>query len=152
MFNKRLRTSSIMRLFSAEEMPKLQLQQQKHQLRQLPQEWNLNYQLIQMNQLTVSATKLVTGRWLPVIILMYVTILSSHYFQIFLVVWVYKLTQYSLSYQCKIEWFHFGCVGLKEQPKGKWYCSDCAGSKGRRKGRWYRYQSGVCCLNLYERH
>ncbi|RYR66374.1 hypothetical protein Ahy_A03g012364 isoform B [Arachis hypogaea] len=21
---------------------------------------------------------------------------------------------------CKIEWFHFGCVGLKEQPKGKW--------------------------------
>ncbi|XP_023539868.1 PHD finger protein ING1 [Cucurbita pepo subsp. pepo] len=36
---------------------------------------------------------------------------------------------------CKIEWFHFGCVGLKEQPKGKWYCSDCAGSKGRRKGR-----------------
>ncbi|XP_011650900.1 PHD finger protein ING1 isoform X2 [Cucumis sativus] len=51
-----------------EEMAKLQLQQQKHQLRQIPQEWNLNYQLIQMNQLTVSATKLVTGRWLPVII------------------------------------------------------------------------------------
>ncbi|KAK4406034.1 PHD finger protein ING1 [Sesamum angolense] len=21
---------------------------------------------------------------------------------------------------CKIEWFHYGCVGLKEQPKGKW--------------------------------
>ncbi|KAJ0970394.1 hypothetical protein J5N97_023271 [Dioscorea zingiberensis] len=21
---------------------------------------------------------------------------------------------------CKIEWFHFGCVGLKEHPKGKW--------------------------------
>lgn len=60
-----------MRLFSAEEMAKLQLQQQKHQLRQIPQEWNLNYQLIQMNQLTVSATKLVTGRWLPVIIQMY---------------------------------------------------------------------------------
>ncbi|XP_024022422.1 PHD finger protein ING1 [Morus notabilis] len=36
---------------------------------------------------------------------------------------------------CKIEWFHFGCVGLKEQPKGKWYCSDCAGVKNRRKGR-----------------
>lgn len=36
---------------------------------------------------------------------------------------------------CKIEWFHFGCVGLKEQPKGKWYCSDCVGTKGRRKGR-----------------
>ena len=38
--------------------------------------------------------------------------------------------------QCKIEWFHFGCVGLKEQPKGKWYCSDCAVLKNRRKGRW----------------
>ncbi|KAG2728379.1 hypothetical protein I3843_01G198400 [Carya illinoinensis] len=36
---------------------------------------------------------------------------------------------------CKIEWFHFGCVGLKEQPKGKWYCSDCAVMKNRRKGR-----------------
>ncbi|XP_062169181.1 PHD finger protein ING1 isoform X3 [Alnus glutinosa] len=36
---------------------------------------------------------------------------------------------------CKIEWFHFGCVGLKEQPKGKWYCSDCAALKNRRKGR-----------------
>ncbi|KAL2469556.1 PHD finger protein ING1 [Abeliophyllum distichum] len=36
---------------------------------------------------------------------------------------------------CKIEWFHYGCVGLKEQPKGKWYCSDCAGKQKRRKGR-----------------
>lgn len=36
---------------------------------------------------------------------------------------------------CKIEWFHFGCVGLKEQPKGKWYCPDCAGLKYRRKGK-----------------
>ncbi|XP_031380556.1 PHD finger protein ING1 isoform X2 [Punica granatum] len=36
---------------------------------------------------------------------------------------------------CKIEWFHFGCVGLKERPKGKWYCSDCAATRNRRKGR-----------------
>ncbi|KAL5702576.1 hypothetical protein ACHQM5_027778 [Ranunculus cassubicifolius] len=36
---------------------------------------------------------------------------------------------------CKIEWFHFGCVGLKEQPKGKWYCADCASLKHRRKGK-----------------
>lgn len=36
---------------------------------------------------------------------------------------------------CKIEWFHFGCVGLKEQPKGKWFCPDCAGLKYRRKGK-----------------
>ncbi|XP_047339386.1 PHD finger protein ING1 [Impatiens glandulifera] len=34
---------------------------------------------------------------------------------------------------CKIEWFHYGCVGLKEQPKGKWYCPDCIGLKNRRK-------------------
>ncbi|XP_010264003.1 PREDICTED: PHD finger protein ING1 [Nelumbo nucifera] len=36
---------------------------------------------------------------------------------------------------CKIEWFHYGCVGLKEQPKGKWYCSDCAALQKRRKGK-----------------
>ncbi|KAL8479776.1 hypothetical protein ACS0TY_026639 [Phlomoides rotata] len=36
---------------------------------------------------------------------------------------------------CKIEWFHYGCVGLKEQPKGKWYCSECAGRQRRRKTR-----------------
>ncbi|KMT18247.1 hypothetical protein BVRB_2g024140 isoform A [Beta vulgaris subsp. vulgaris] len=36
---------------------------------------------------------------------------------------------------CRIEWFHFGCVGLKEKPKGKWYCSDCAGKQKRRKGK-----------------
>ncbi|KAK9159918.1 hypothetical protein Syun_006259 [Stephania yunnanensis] len=36
---------------------------------------------------------------------------------------------------CKIEWFHFGCVGLKEKPKGKWYCPDCAGPPKRRKGK-----------------
>ncbi|KAM7260037.1 hypothetical protein ACFE04_015778 [Oxalis oulophora] len=37
--------------------------------------------------------------------------------------------------ECKIEWFHFGCVGVKETPKGKWYCADCAVLKNRRKGR-----------------
>lgn len=36
---------------------------------------------------------------------------------------------------CKIEWFHYGCVGLKEQPKGKWYCSECAVKRGRKKGK-----------------
>ncbi|KAJ1401706.1 Zinc finger, PHD-type [Sesbania bispinosa] len=35
---------------------------------------------------------------------------------------------------CKIEWFHFGCVGLKEHPKGKWYCSNCAATRNRRRG------------------
>ncbi|CAI8601926.1 unnamed protein product [Vicia faba] len=36
---------------------------------------------------------------------------------------------------CKIEWFHFGCVGLKEQPKGKWFCSSCAATRNRRRGK-----------------
>ncbi|XP_058101380.1 PHD finger protein ING1 isoform X2 [Magnolia sinica] len=36
---------------------------------------------------------------------------------------------------CKIEWFHFGCVGLKEQPRGKWYCSNCTGMQKRRKAK-----------------
>jgi inhibitor of growth protein 4 len=36
---------------------------------------------------------------------------------------------------CKIEWFHFGCVGLKEQPNRKWYCSNCAATRNRRRGK-----------------
>ncbi|ODV97250.1 hypothetical protein PACTADRAFT_79643 [Pachysolen tannophilus NRRL Y-2460] len=27
---------------------------------------------------------------------------------------------------CKYEWFHYDCVGLKEPPQGTWYCPDCA--------------------------
>ncbi|GMG36823.1 unnamed protein product [[Candida] boidinii] len=27
--------------------------------------------------------------------------------------------------ECKIEWFHYKCVGLKEDPKGHWFCPDC---------------------------
>lgn len=26
---------------------------------------------------------------------------------------------------CSIEWFHFGCVGMKKAPKGKWFCPKC---------------------------
>lgn len=26
---------------------------------------------------------------------------------------------------CKIEWFHFECVGIMIPPKGKWYCPSC---------------------------
>lgn len=26
---------------------------------------------------------------------------------------------------CKYEWFHYGCVNLKEPPKGAWYCPEC---------------------------
>ncbi|OUM54267.1 hypothetical protein BVG19_g3630 [[Candida] boidinii] len=42
---------------------------------------------------------------------------------------------------CKYEWFHYDCVGLKEPPQGIWYCPDCrkgmetlnANKKNRRK-------------------
>ncbi|GAA5827134.1 hypothetical protein JCM11251_001131 [Rhodosporidiobolus azoricus] len=43
------------------------------------------------------------------------------------------------SPDCKIEWFHLGCIGLKESPEGSWYCSQCEprmkaqGRAGRRK-------------------
>ncbi|GME69814.1 unnamed protein product [[Candida] boidinii] len=26
---------------------------------------------------------------------------------------------------CKREWFHLPCIGLKELPRGEWYCDDC---------------------------
>ena len=27
--------------------------------------------------------------------------------------------------QCPIEWYHYKCVGLKEEPKGDWFCYIC---------------------------
>jgi inhibitor of growth protein 4 len=29
---------------------------------------------------------------------------------------------------CRYEWFHFECVGLKEEPNDVWYCSECSTS------------------------
>lgn len=26
---------------------------------------------------------------------------------------------------CKYEWFHLACVGLKRPPKGDWFCEEC---------------------------
>ena len=26
--------------------------------------------------------------------------------------------------KCKIEWFHYKCVGISRKPKGQWFCSD----------------------------
>ncbi|XP_014616955.1 PREDICTED: uncharacterized protein LOC106794061 [Polistes canadensis] len=31
---------------------------------------------------------------------------------------------------CRIEWFHFECVGIMIPPKGKWYCPDCRKKHG----------------------
>jgi len=30
-----------------------------------------------------------------------------------------------ILFQCPIEWFHIGCMGLSSIPKGKWYCPKC---------------------------
>lgn len=27
--------------------------------------------------------------------------------------------------ECKIQWFHLACVGLKAAPKGSWICPQC---------------------------
>eukprot|EP00041_Stephanoeca_diplocostata_P000872 m.17502 g.17502 ORF g.17502 m.17502 type:complete len:281 (-) comp11242_c0_seq2:539-1381(-) len=34
---------------------------------------------------------------------------------------------------CKLEWFHYACVGLTEAPKGKWFCPDCRSADKKRK-------------------
>lgn len=34
---------------------------------------------------------------------------------------------------CKYEWFHYGCVNLKEPPKGTWYCPDCQAELDKKK-------------------
>lgn len=31
---------------------------------------------------------------------------------------------------CPVEWYHLGCMGLKEAPKGTWYCPTCRPTKG----------------------
>ena len=39
----------------------------------------------------------------------------------------------STCLQCKIEWFHYECVGIIARPKGKWYCPECAPRMKQRK-------------------
>lgn len=39
---------------------------------------------------------------------------------------------------CKYEWFHYSCVGLKAQPDGVWYCPDCRKDRANRKERRIR--------------
>jgi len=89
-----------------------------------------------MNPHTAFATKLAMEKWLPVTTLMYVSTFTFS-FLIFISILPTFHTYFDAIYklQCKIEWFHFGCVGLKEQPKGKWYCSSCAATRNRRRGK-----------------
>ena len=37
------------------------------------------------------------------------------------------------SVDCKIEWFHLVCVGLKRAPKGTWYCPTCRKANKKKK-------------------
>ncbi|CCD25580.1 Pho23p NDAI_0F02620 [Naumovozyma dairenensis CBS 421] len=32
---------------------------------------------------------------------------------------------------CKLEWFHLPCIGLKTLPNGKWYCDECKKELGK---------------------
>lgn len=32
---------------------------------------------------------------------------------------------------CKLQWFHFDCMGITSKPKGKWYCPHCRCSADR---------------------
>lgn len=34
---------------------------------------------------------------------------------------------------CKLQWFHFSCVGLTSSPIGKWFCSDICKEKARKR-------------------
>uniref|UniRef100_A0A182JRA2 PHD-type domain-containing protein n=1 Tax=Anopheles christyi TaxID=43041 RepID=A0A182JRA2_9DIPT len=43
---------------------------------------------------------------------------------------------------CRIEWFHFECVGIIMPPKGKWFCPDC---------KLRQVQSGTVLLSGMER-
>jgi len=39
--------------------------------------------------------------------------------------------------RCRLQWFHFKCVGIKVPPKGKWYCLECTTSSTRlQKEKW----------------
>eukprot|EP00299_Pterocystis_sp_00344_P009357 c3915_g1_i1.p1 GENE.c3915_g1_i1~~c3915_g1_i1.p1 ORF type:complete len:166 (+),score=33.24 c3915_g1_i1:217-714(+) len=35
--------------------------------------------------------------------------------------------------ECKVEWFHFECVGLKKQPKGRWFCPECTENNNKKR-------------------
>ncbi|CAB4032368.1 inhibitor of growth 3-like [Paramuricea clavata] len=36
---------------------------------------------------------------------------------------------------CRIEWFHYGCVGITDPPKGKWFCPNCTVLMSKKKRR-----------------
>lgn len=34
---------------------------------------------------------------------------------------------------CKYQWFHYECVGIKEEPVGEWFCSECVDKMNKKK-------------------
>ena len=43
-----------------------------------------------------------------------------------------NITLEFIFFQCPLEWFHYGCVGLQQAPRGKWYCPQCITAMKRR--------------------
>ena len=52
------------------------------------------------------------------------TLINISFIDLLLIHWR-KSIHWPVFFQCPIEWFHFGCVGLTTKPKGKWFCSRC---------------------------
>ena len=63
---------------------------------------------------------------------------TSAFFIIIIIVWFIFVVKYCFCKQeeygqmiacdnnkCKIQWFHFDCVGLTDAPKGQWFCENC---------------------------
>ena len=36
---------------------------------------------------------------------------------------------------CRLEWFHFECIGLNSPPEGQWYCPECSKRYGIKNGK-----------------
>ena len=34
--------------------------------------------------------------------------------------------------RCKIQWYHFDCIGISEAPRGTWYCPKCIKASPKR--------------------
>ena len=50
---------------------------------------------------------------------------------------------------CKREWFHFHCVGLKNQPKGKWFCSEkCAKEFFKKNAKSLSYEKNKAKIKI----
>ncbi|XP_073957984.1 inhibitor of growth protein 4-like isoform X1 [Choristoneura fumiferana] len=35
--------------------------------------------------------------------------------------------------QCRLQWYHFKCVGIEVPPKGDWFCPECSKTRKKKK-------------------